>query len=172
MHDLFLQILDEGYVTTAAGKHIDLRNFIIIATSNAGAELVWAWEREGKHLTAQKREFIDHLIATHLFRPELLNRFDDIILFHTLSEEHVREIARAHLHMFFERLEREHGIRCSYDEGLVAAVAALGYDPQLGGRPLERAIKETVAQVVADRMLAGTLMPGQEVTLYAHDIGR
>lgn len=172
VHDLFLQILDEGYVTTAAGKHIDLRNFIIIATSNAGAELVWTWEREGKNIATLKREFIDHLIATHLFRPELLNRFDDIVLFHTLSKEEVCEIARAHLRAFSERLEREHGIRCSYDEGLIAAVTALGYDPQLGGRPLERAVKETVAQVVADRMLAGTLVPGQEVTLHAHDIGR
>lgn len=172
VHDLFLQILDEGYVTTAAGKHIDLRNFIIIATSNAGAELVWTWEREGKNIATLKREFIDHLIATHLFRPELLNRFDDIVLFHTLSKEEVREIARAHLRAFSERLEREHGIRCSYDEGLIAVVAALGYDPQLGGRPLERAVKETVAQVVADRMLAGTLVPGQEVTLHAHDIGQ
>lgn len=169
IHDLFLQILDEGQFTDSAGKRVNARNLIIIATSNAGSDLIWNWAKEGKDIQAQKSRLIDELINRALFRPEFLNRFDDIVLFHPLDETHIGSIARIQLELLAKRLETK-GVRLAVTDELVAAVAKEGYDPQFGGRPMKRAIKDKVEQAVADRMLAGTLKQGEKLVLRAEDL--
>ncbi len=163
VHDLFLQILDEGIFTDTAGKSVNARNLIIIATSNAGADLIWQWAKEGKDIAALKRTLIDTLIARSLFRPEFLNRFDDIIMFHPLASEQVRDIARIQLTNLAKHIAEERNIELVVTDELVDQVAEAGYDPQFGGRPLQRAIKERVEQLIADEMLKGELHPGDKL---------
>jgi ATP-dependent Clp protease ATP-binding subunit ClpC len=163
VHDLFLQILDEGHFTDSAGDRVDMRNLVIIATSNAGAKLIWQWEKEGQNLAQQKRKLIDHLVHEQLYRPEFLNRFDDIILFHPLKPEHVKKIARLHLEHNAKRIHAEQNIELQITDELVDHVSRVGYDPQFGGRPLERAIQDEVEQVLADQILAGKLKAGDTI---------
>ncbi len=169
VHDLFLQVLDEGQFSDAAGKKVNARNLIIIATSNAGADVIWNWSKEGKDVVALKRTLVDKLIGDGLFRPEFLNRFDDIILFHPLSENDIAAIARIQLENLARRLE-DKGIRLAVTEELIAAIAKEGYDPQFGGRPMNRAIKDKVEQAVADRILQGKLQPGEKIVLGVEDL--
>lgn len=170
VHDLFLQVLDEGQFSDANGKKVNARNLIIIATSNAGADLIWKWFKEGKKIVEQKRALVDELIDRGAYRPEFLNRFDDIILFHPLTDAHVRSIAHIQLNALKKRLE-EKGITLEITEELLDTVARAGYDPQFGGRPMRRTIKEKVEQAVADRLLTGTLKPGDSLTLTKADLG-
>lgn len=164
IHHLFLQILDEGYFTTASGQSVNMRNLIIIATSNAGAELIWEWEQAGKDVMGAKKELIDYAIQNKLYRPELLNRFDDIIVFHALKPEHVRTIARLHLESLAKRVLNERNITMHITDELIDFVSKKGYDPQFGGRPLNRAIQEEIEQRIADEILAGKLHPGETYT--------
>lgn len=163
VHDLLLQVLDEGKFTDASGEEVNARNLVIIATSNAGADLIWEWSREGGNMVTKKRELIDHLIKNGLYRPELLNRFDDIIMFHPLGKEHMQEIAKIHLTRLADRLRREKNINLEISDEIVARVAEKGYDPQFGGRALTRAIQEEVEQAVADSILRDTLHAGDTV---------
>lgn len=164
IHDLFLQILDEGSFTSGSGTPIHLKNLIIIATSNAGAELVWQWKREGKDVTKQKDVLIDHIISHAIFRPELLNRFDEVVIFHALDEVHVREITRIHLEEFAKRVLHERNITVIVNDELIDFIAKKGFDPKFGGRPIERAIQDEVEQRIADEILAGELHAGDTYT--------
>ena len=170
VHDLFLQILDEGHFTDASGNAVNARNLIIIATSNAGADLLWKWEQEKKDLPQQKRALIDELISRGLFRPEFLNRFDDVVMFHVLQPEQIKGIARNHLEILQKRLRDEQRVDISFDDSLVAKIAELGYDPQFGGRSMRRAIQEHVEQLIADLMIKGDIRPGTHVTLHGKDL--
>ncbi|MBP9750026.1 MAG: ATP-dependent Clp protease ATP-binding subunit [Candidatus Pacebacteria bacterium] len=164
VHDLLLQVLDEGKFTDAGGEDVNARNLVIIATSNAGADLIWEWSRDGVDIVSKKRDLVDHLIKAGLYRPELLNRFDDIVVFHPLGKEHMQEIARIHLTRLAGRLLQEKNIALEVTDALIARVAEKGYDPQFGGRALTRAIQEEVEQVVADSILRDTLHTGDTVT--------
>ncbi|HCC05373.1 TPA: hypothetical protein DEP58_03670 [Patescibacteria group bacterium] len=164
VHDLFLQILDEGHFTDATGTSVNMRNLIIIATSNAGADLIWEMEKQHKDVSEEKRVLVDYIVSKGLFRPELLNRFDEIVVFHALQMEHVREIAKIHIMNFAKRIAEEKNITVDVTDDLVNYVASKGYDPQFGGRPLERAIMEELEQVIADEMLKGTLRSGDTFT--------
>ena len=92
--DLFLQILDEGIFTDALGHQVNCRNLIIIATSNAGSDLIWETIRAGKNLAGSKDSIINSIIKDKIFRPELLNRFDGVIFFHPLLSKELESIAR------------------------------------------------------------------------------
>lgn len=166
VHNIFLQILDEGQYTTGAGKAVNMRNLIIIATSNAGADLIWDLESEGKDVSEMKDVLVNHLIKTKLYRPELLNRFDDIVVFHALKGEHIRDIARIHLHNFAKRIYEDKNVRVEITEELLDFITEKGYDKKFGGRPLERAIKEELGQRIADEILRGSLKAGQVYTFH------
>jgi ATP-dependent Clp protease ATP-binding subunit ClpA len=169
VHDLFLQVLDEGHFTDAMGKAVNAQNLIIIATSNAGADIIWQWEKEQKNVSELKRALIDHVIAQGIYRPEFLNRFDDVIVFHTLTKEQVREIAKLQLEALRKRLQSERMINVAFADDVVDYIAGVGYDPQFGGRPMRRAIQEKIEQVIADKILAGGIRSGEEFTMHAPD---
>lgn len=169
VHDLFLQILDEGMFSDMFGKRVNARNLIIIATSNAGSDIVWNLMKEGKELADEKDSIIDTLVQRKLFRPELLNRFDAIVLFHPLEDAHLEKIATLMLQKLRTRLY-ERGIDLSITPVLVDFLMKKGSDPKFGARPLNRAIQEKIEKIIAEKVIAGTLPPGSKVELSVADL--
>ncbi len=167
--DLFLQILDEGFFSDMAGRRVNCRNLIIIATSNAGSDLIWNLMREGKDIAASKDMVINEIINRGIFKPELLNRFDGVVLFSPLSNEQLRVIAGLMLGKLKKRLA-EKGIELVINEALLNAVVAAGTDPQFGARPMNRAIQEKVEQVVAKKIIEGALPSGSRLELSAAEL--
>jgi ATP-dependent Clp protease ATP-binding subunit ClpC len=169
--DLFLQILDEGVFSDAAGRKVSARNTIIIATSNAGSDLIFKAMERGEGLEGEKDKVISEIVGRGIFKPELLNRFDGIILFHPLSREHLRNVARLMLERLAWRLKAQ-GISIDINEDLISFLVEKGLDPKFGARSLNRAVQETVEKVIADKIIAGELRPGSVASLSKEDLER
>ncbi len=162
--NLFLQILDEGFFADQTGKRVNARNLIIIATSNAGSDLIWQAVKAGEDLSGSKDKILNSIINSGMFKPELLNRFDGVILFHPLTSEHVRAIAKIKLGILHERLAGK-GLNLVIDDALIDFVASHGTDPTFGARPINRAISDTVEQLVAKKIIDGSISPGSKIVL-------
>lgn len=157
--NLFLQILEEGFFSDAKGDRISMRETIMIATSNAGASRMWELVRAGKDPSEVKKEVVDVIQREGIISPELLNRFDGIVIFHSLSQEQLGEVARLLLEELKGRLaEKDIGLEIS-DE-LIARVVEIGFDPTFGARPMRRAIADRVESYLAKKMLSGELKRG------------
>ncbi|HEY4508457.1 MAG TPA: AAA family ATPase, partial [Candidatus Paceibacterota bacterium] len=167
VHDLFLQVLDEGFFTDVSGKRVNARNLMIIATSNAGSDIIWQSLQEGKAL--DKDRVITEIINRGIFKPEFLNRFDGVILFHPLGAEHLRVIARLQLQKLAKRLA-EKGLELVITDSLLDYLVSVGQDPKFGARPMNRAIQEKVEQKIAEKMLKGELSAGSRVELTANEL--
>lgn len=162
--DLFLQILDEGFFSDMRGKRVNARNVIIIATSNAGSDLIWEAGKRDGGLMNMKDGIVNTIIERGIFKPELLNRFDAVVLFHPLDVSHLSQIARVMLERLKKRLH-ERGIDLVINNELVNAVIRHGTDPSFGARPMNRAIQEYVEQVIADKLVRGEIKEGSRVEL-------
>ena len=167
--DLFLQILDEGFFTDAGGKKVNTRNLIIIATSNAGSDLIWKLIQEKNTLSEHKSEIIDELVSGGIFKPELLNRFDGVILFHPLSESELRKVAELMLAKLNKRLLGK-GISIIVNDAILDYLVSVGNDPKFGARAMNRAIQEKIEQIVALRIIRGEALPGSTIELRSEDI--
>ncbi|MDO8558034.1 MAG: ATP-dependent Clp protease ATP-binding subunit [bacterium] len=161
--DIFLQVLDDGRVTDAAGTTIDFTNAIIIATSNAHSLFVLESLRAGKPVSAIAGELKEKLTA--YFKPELLNRFDDIIVFKSLSPQDLMQVAQLQLKSLFIQLEKDRGIRLSITSQAVATLSQLGYDPQFGARPLRHVIRKKIRDLVAEEILKNNLVRGDSALI-------
>lgn len=171
VHDLFLQILDEGFFSNANGERVTLRNLIIIATSNAGAKDIERASRTYSGLQWFKDEFVKKLIADNVFRPELLNRFDDIVLFEPLSEENLREIAALELKELAHRLEKKR-VHIHITDDLLDFLVERGYSPAFGARPMKRVIQESVERILSEKLLRGEIAPGATVAFERDELLR
>jgi len=161
--NLFLQVFDDGRLTDATGKTIDFTNAIIIGTSNAGTEFIQESLKLGKGMAVIRETLLsDHL--KKYFRPELLNRFDGIVVFAPLNMEDVAEIARIFLRQLAERLE-EKGIEFGFEEVAVLELARLGYDPTMGARPLRRVVQDKIEDALAKLFLENKLERRDRVIL-------
>lgn len=169
IHNLFLQVLDEGFFSDMGGKRISVRNHMIIATSNAGSDLIWEVLKSGKNLLEEKNNIVDELIKQGIFRPELLNRFDGVILFHALSREDLRKVAKILLAKLSERLKAR-GTKIEITDDLLDYLVEQGTDPKFGARSMNRAIQDHVEQAVANKIVLEALRPGQTVTLSKTDV--
>lgn len=167
--NLFLQILDEGFFSDMEGKKINARNLLIIATSNAGSDLIWESLRRGDDQTHAKELLIDSMVQNHIFKAELLNRFDGIIAFHPLGTEHLLKIAELQLQKLKKRLA-ERGINLAITSELIEFLVKIGTDPKFGARPMNRAIQDKVEQVIAEKMLRREIKPGAEIRLTRADL--
>ena len=166
--DLFLQILDEGFFSDMSGKQVNLRNLLIIATSNAGADKIWEFVKTGGDLQTHKSELIDLLVGQGTLKPELLNRFDGVILFRPITGDNLRQVAKLMLEKLSGRL-REKGVNLTINDALVDYLVQFGADPQFGARPLNRAIQDKVEALIAEKLLRGEIQTGQEITLSQTD---
>jgi len=149
IHNLFLQMLDEGRLTRDSGREASFKDAIIIATSNAGSINII------ENTKIDKKTLIDSLIREGTFAPEFLNRFSSIVLFRPLEEKEVREIALLLLNEFAERLLVDKGISLLVTDALVGQIAAAGFDREFGARPIKRAIEEIVENKVAEYIING-----------------
>ena len=168
--NILLQILEDGVVTDSQGRHVDFKNTIIVMTSNVGAKNITAAESAPLGFDGGKKdeddnarfERIRQAVMAELkrtFRPEFLNRIDEIIVFRQLTEENICAIARGMLDKTAGRMAQQ-GITLEADDDAVAALAKDGFDPQYGARPLRRAIQNRVEDSVAEQMLEGKLVSG------------
>lgn len=164
--DRFLQLIDEGQFINAAGETVCCRSIIIIATSNAGAEVCrtsfgFARQEEASSIDDRMRE----AVRKH-FRPELLNRFDEVVAFHPLSPEFVREIARRELLDLEERFGlRQRGMSISFDSNVIEWLTKQGFDPNYGARFLKRKIEQHVTTAISEYLLESRPPHGSSITL-------
>ena len=149
IHQLLLQVLDEGRLTRESGREASFKNAIIIATTNAGSRTLL------ENPNIDKKVLIDNLIEANLFAPEFLNRFSSVILFKPLNQESVRKVSQLLLVEFQARLFEDKGITLELTDALVDKIASAGFDPDFGARPIHRAIEEIVENKVADFIISG-----------------
>ncbi len=161
--NLFLQVLEDGRLTTTAGETLDLTHTIIIATSNAGTPDIQAGLQRGDALEKIKEKLFSEILSQH-FKPELLNRFDGVILFTPLSPAEVEQVTRLQLADLAQKLT-EKGIDLQFTDALVSDVATKAYDPSLGARPIRRYIQDHVENMVANLLLSQPPVRGTVVTM-------
>lgn len=149
--NLFLQVMDDGRLTDSVGRVIDFTSSIVIATSNAGTQFLQDQMRAGVSQEQIKTQLI-HGELKQYFKPEFLNRFDAIVLFHPLTQDQIGSVARLILRGIGKKLE-ERGIVLEVTDGGVAMLAAAGFDPEFGARPLRRVIQDRVENAVAGLLL-------------------
>jgi ATP-dependent Clp protease ATP-binding subunit ClpC len=164
-----LQVLDEGVMRDVNGRTVSFRDTIIIATSNAGAQRIYEYVRSGQPLPEFEKQLQDELIAEGTFKPEFLNRFDEVVLFTPLGKPELRQVADLMLASVNRTLDGQKVSVLLQDEAKELLIDS-GYDPQFGARPMRRAVQRTVENVVARRVLEGSVRPGQVVEITADDI--
>ena len=157
-----LQLLDEGVLRDAGNKEISFRDAIIIATSNAGADKIRDYVDMGRNLTEVKEEIINELIENGEFKPEFVNRFDEICVFVPLTEKELIEIVKINMKSINKTLEPKK-IKVALDKGVAEELARRGYDPKMGARPLRRTMQKTIENIVAKKVLAGEAESGATV---------
>ncbi len=162
--NIMLQVLDEGRLTDAQGHVVDFKNTIIILTSNLGSEVL---SSDTKHDPDIMRESVMQIVRAH-FRPEFLNRLDEIILFHKLSREHMSDIVKIQLKSLEESL-RQQDIGLNVSDKALELLANKGFDPIYGARPLKRVIQRELQNSLATLLLGGKIHPGSIVKLDAKD---
>jgi ATP-dependent Clp protease ATP-binding subunit ClpC len=158
--NLFLQVLDDGRLTDNLNRTIDFTNTIIIATSNAHADIVLESLKAGKSALDVANYLKERLVD--VFKPELLNRFSKIVVFRELSFDDVCKIAKLNLKEIIESL-KEKGIKIDFDDSAIKLLARFGYDPAFGARPLRRAIEEKIKSPLSKEILAKNIVSGDNV---------
>ena len=175
--NLLLQVMEDGQLTDSLGRKVNFRNAVVVMTSNVGAKAITD-SRRSLGFTQQTGEGagrtdaeIRSMVMSDLkktFRPEFLNRVDDIIVFHKLTRANIRQIAQKLLDTVNTRMERA-GVELQVPDAALDALSATGYDPVYGARPLRRAIQSTIADQAAGMLLDGTLQQGDVVTAEVYD---
>ncbi len=154
--DLFLQVIDEGFLTDAFGHKINFRNMIIIATSNAAATVIRETVQQGIEPETLKQKITDYILQNNIFRPEFLNRFDGVIFFKPLTQTEIFEIAKLQLSALAKRLAAQELI-FTPTESLATKIAQMGYEPTSGARAMKRVIQNKVEDLIAKKMLSGEI---------------
>jgi len=168
--NVFLQVFEDGRLTDGTGKTINFTNTIIIATSNAGAELIREEIQKGNISNEiLKEKLLDFLQSQGIFKPEFLNRFDAVVAFRPLSKKELNKIINLMINDLNKNLsEKEVSVELTSEA--IEKVINKGYDPVFGARPLRRALQDTVENLVAQKLLEGSLQKGQKLVIKGEDI--
>jgi ATP-dependent Clp protease ATP-binding subunit ClpC len=171
-HNMLLQIMEEGHLSDARGRKVDFRNAMIVMTSNVGAEMIkrqsslgFALKRDEETEEQQaydemRKKLMDSL--RRVFRPEFINRVDNVVVFRSLSKQDIEQIVLLELNKVSQRLE-EHSIQLNATQAALELLAEEGYDPEMGARPLRRIIQQKVEDPLSDALLAGDFVDGDTV---------
>lgn len=171
--NILLQVLDDGHVTDAQGRKIDFKNTILIMTSNAGAENIISPKRLGFSSANDEKEnynFMKDRVmeeVKRLFKPEFLNRIDEVMVFHPLNKKHMKEIVSIMLEIIIKRTKEQMNIQLAVDEGAREFLIEKGYDEKYGARPLRRTIQSQLEDKLAEEILDGTIKTGDEAKVFA-----
>jgi len=163
--NVLLQVLDDGRLTDGQGRTVDFRNTIIVMTSNLGSHVIQ--EMAGEERYDEMKAAVIEILGEH-FRPEFLNRVDDIIVFHPLEREQIRQIAELQVKIIAGRLEGN-GMGLELTTEALDFLANVGYDPVYGARPLKRALQQYLENPLAEKILDGTFGPGDTIQVDVAD---
>ncbi len=162
--NILLQVLDDGRLTDGHGRTVDFKNTVVIMTSNLGSDIIQ--ELADKNLNAAEnyanmKTAVMEIVSTR-FRPEFINRIDDVCVFHPLAQEHIRAIAQIQLDQLQNRLS-DRDIKLTYSDAALEKLSEAGFDPVYGARPLKRAIQQMIENPLAQALLAGEILSGQVI---------
>jgi ATP-dependent Clp protease ATP-binding subunit ClpB len=159
--NLLLQVLDDGRLTDGHGRTVDFRNTVIVMTSNLGSDLIQ--ELAGEANYQKMKDSVMDVVAMH-FRPEFINRVDDMVVFHPLNRGQLKDIARIQIHQLCARLaDQELGLEVS--DTALDRLAELGFDPAYGARPLKRAVQRELENPLAQGILSGQFKAGDNIAI-------
>ena len=170
--NILLQVLDDGHITDSQGRKVSFKNTIIIMTSNVGAEQIVSPKKLGfdssvdqrdRDYTYMKTKVLEEL--KRLFKPEFLNRIDEIIVFRPISKENMAQILEIMLKNLYQRAKGEMNLGISLDKKAKSFLIEKGYDPKFGARPLKRTIQTEVEDILSEAILEGEVHPGEKVNL-------
>ncbi len=173
--NILLQVLDDGRLTDGQGRTVDFRNTVVVMTSNLGSHQIQdMFDNSGSgddspEAYTQMKAAVMGVVQAH-FRPEFINRLDDIVVFHPLDKTQIREIAKIQLHGLEKRLA-ERGLRIELDDSALQLLANAGFDPVYGARPLKRAIQQQLENPLAQKILAGEFSNGDTIRIRGHGAG-
>src|SRR5690606_24635983 len=165
--NILLQVLDDGRLTDGQGRTVDFRNTVIVMTSNLGSQMIQEMSGESGDVDdsaegyTQMKAAVMGVVQSH-FRPEFINRLDDIVVFHSLDKQQIREIAKIQLHGLDKRLA-ERGLALEVSDAARALRADVGSDPVYGARPLKRAIQQQLEKPLASKILSGEFSSGETI---------
>ncbi|CAM3622163.1 ATP-dependent chaperone ClpB [Rouxiella silvae] len=159
--NILLQVLDDGRLTDGQGRTVDFRNTVVIMTSNLGSDVIQ--QHFGEATYAQMKESVMEVV-TQNFRPEFINRIDEVVVFHPLGHAHIKHIAEIQLQRLYKRLE-ERGYSAHLTDAALELLGNTGFDPVYGARPLKRAIQQEIENPLAQQILSGKLIPGKPITI-------
>jgi ATP-dependent Clp protease ATP-binding subunit ClpB len=163
--NVLLQVLDDGRLTDGQGRTVDFRNAVIVMTSNLGSQMIQ--ELAGEERYDEMKSAVMEVVGSH-FRPEFINRVDDVVVFHPLSREHIRLIVDIQLGYLHDRLA-ERDMRIQLSAAARDRLADAGFDPVYGARPLKRAIQQQVENPLAQEILQGKFKPGDVIEVGISD---
>ncbi len=163
--NVLLQVLDDGRLTDGQGRTVDFRNSVIVMTSNLGSQMIQ--EMAGEENYDAMKSAVMEVVGTH-FRPEFINRVDDVVVFHPLSREHIRLIVDIQLGYLHDRLA-DRDMRIHLSQAARDKLAEAGFDPVYGARPLKRAIQQQVENPLAQEILQGKFKPGDVIEVEVAD---
>ncbi len=166
--NVLLQVLDDGRITDSQGRTVDFKNTILIMTSNLGSEYILDGIKDGD-ITPEARAQVDHLLKTH-FRPEFLNRIDEIVYYKPLTREQIGSIVQLMLKSLNSRLS-DRQLSVQLTDAALSAVIDQGFDPVYGARPLKRYLQSKVETLIARRIIAADVKPGETMTVDVNDQG-
>ncbi|MGM0638863.1 MAG: ATP-dependent chaperone ClpB [Pseudomonadota bacterium] len=162
--NILLQVLEDGRLTDGQGRTVDFRNTVIVMTSNLGSDIIQRLGGDDADYE-QMKEMVMEVVGTH-FRPELINRIDEVVVFHALGQEQIQAIAAIQLERLRTRLA-EHSLGLEVSDAAMAQLAVVGFDPIYGARPLKRAIQSRIENPLAQDLLAGKFLPGDVIHVEA-----
>nr|WP_298416137.1 ATP-dependent chaperone ClpB [uncultured Halomonas sp.] len=158
--NILLQVLEDGRLTDGQGRTVDFRNTVIVMTSNMGSDIIQRMGGDDADYEVMRGAVMD-VVGNH-FRPELINRIDEVVVFHALGQEQIQAIASIQLDRLRNRLA-EHGLMLEVSDEAMAQLAVVGFDPVFGARPLKRAIQSRIENPLAQDLLAGRFAPGDTI---------
>jgi len=157
--NILLQVLDDGRLTDGQGRTVDFRNTVIIMTSNIGSDIIQ--ESFPRASYDEVKNTLLGVLGTH-FKPEFLNRIDETVVFHPLSEKHIKSIATIQLHDLQTRLKGK-DYHLTFNENSIDLLVNAGYDAAYGARPLKRAIQQLLENALAQKILSDELVTGKAI---------
>ncbi|WP_375177819.1 ATP-dependent chaperone ClpB [Marinobacter mobilis] len=163
--NILLQVLEDGRLTDGQGRTVDFRNTVIVMTSNLGSDIIQ--QRAGEENYESMKSAVMEVVGTH-FRPEFINRVDEVVVFHPLGGEQIHGIAKVQIELLSRRL-KDQDMVLALDESAMNLLAEVGYDPVYGARPLKRAIQRMIENPLAQRLLQGDFVPGDTIRATVQD---